>query len=214
LEAFRIIRAIDAGGIDRLHARMVATPRGRALLAERPSLLPVLRDRQRLAAMPEGSLGRTYLAFCDREEITAGGLVEASHFDEAEDTFDEELRYIADRMRDSHDLWHVVVGCRTDLAGELAILAFTTAQTESLGVGVLTLAGYARSFTLPSELGGEGRRLVKAAFARARRAAWLPVARWEALMDRPLDEVRRELDLDPVPEYAPYYVADLDKHAA
>jgi len=212
-EAFRIIRAVDAGGIDRLHERFRATPRGRALLDERPDLLTLLRDREALSALPEGSFGRAYLAFCESEGITPGGLVEASDFEERE-LLDEELRYIADRMRDSHDLWHVVVGCRTDLAGELAILAFTTAQTESIGVGVLTLAGYARSFTLPNELGLEGRKLVKAAWARARNAEWLPVARWEELLALPLDEVRTKLNLDPVPTYAPYYVADVEAAAA
>jgi ubiquinone biosynthesis protein COQ4 len=208
-EAFRIIRAIDAGGIDRLHARFRESPKGRALLEDRPALLSLLEDRDTLEAMPEGSLGRAYLEFCDAEGITPGGLVEASHFDEVDEEVDEELRYVADRMRDSHDLWHVVVGCRTDLAGELAILAFTTAQTESIGVGVLTLAGYARSFTLPKELGGEGRRLVKAAWHRARNAAFLPVADWESLLAKPLSEVRAELNVEPVPAYSPYYVEDL-----
>ncbi len=208
-EAFRIIRAVDAGGLDRLHARFRQSPKGRLLLSERPSLLSKLEDREALAAMPEGSLGRAYLAFCDAEGITPGGLVDASHFDDVDPGIDPEVRYVADRMRDAHDLWHVVVGCRTDLAGELAILAFTTAQTESVGVAVLTLAGYARSFTLPKELGGEGRRLVKAAFLRARNAAFFPVVHWESLLSRPLDEVRNELNVEPVPAYAAYYVADI-----
>ncbi len=208
-EAFRIIRAVDAGGVERLHARFARSPQGRALLKDRPALLPLLEDREALAALPEGSLGRAYLAFCEREGIDAAGLVDASHVGELEEDVEEELRYVADRMRDSHDLWHVVVGCRTDLAGELAILAFTTAQTESIGVGVLTLAGYARSFTLPKDLGLEGRRLVKAAWSRARNASFLPVVHWESLLHRPLDEVRAELNLDPVPAYAPYYVDDL-----
>jgi ubiquinone biosynthesis protein COQ4 len=212
-EAFRIIRAVDGGGIDRLYARFQATPRGRALLSERPRLLPVLKDQDGLRAMPEGSLGRAYLAFCDKEGINSGGLVDASDL-EARALLDEELLYMADRMRDSHDLWHVVVGCRTDLGGELAILAFTTAQTESFGVGLLTLAGYARSYTLPADFGEEGRRLVRAAWARARNAEWLPIARWEELLPVPLEEVRSRLNLDVMPLYEPYYVEDIEAFAA
>ncbi len=84
-------------------------------------------------------MGRAYLAFCDREGITPGGLVEASMLEDR-DLLEPRFRYMADRLRDSHDLWHVVTGYRTDLLGENAVLAFTAAQTDSVGVGVLAAA--------------------------------------------------------------------------
>src|SRR5688572_11493175 len=112
-QAFRIVRSIDGGGLERMFRRFGASAEGRALLAERPSLLAALRDRDALLAMPEGSLGRAYAAFCDREGIAPGGLVEASEASDAD--ISPELRWFADRMRDSHDLWHVVTGFRTDL---------------------------------------------------------------------------------------------------
>ncbi|MGE0787464.1 MAG: Coq4 family protein [Sandaracinaceae bacterium] len=207
-DAFAVVRLVDAGGIDRLFARFRQSSEGRALLRERPSLLAALSDTAGLAAMPEGSLGRTYLAFCEREGITPGGLVEASTSEERA-LLDEDRLYVADRMRDSHDLWHVITGCRTDLAGELSVLAFSTAQTQSLGVGLLALGGFLRSFTLPRELGYQGRELVKAAVRSGRRASWLPIARWEELLPLPLDEVRRSLRVEPLPAYEPFYKEQL-----
>ena len=113
-------------------------------------------------------------------------------------------------MRDSHDLWHVFAGCRTDLAGELAVLTFTAAQTGNFGVGLLAMAGFVKSFTLPEELGHRGRALVKGAWRRGRAADFLPVAPWEQLLARPLDEVRAELGVEPMPTYEPMYVEALD----
>ena len=41
------------------------------------------------------------------------------------------------------------------------------------------------------------------ALARSRRAPWLPVADWEALLELPLDEVRAQLSLGDPPVYTP-----------
>lgn len=207
-DAFAVLRAVDGGGIERMHRRFAASPEGRALLRERPSLLEALSDREALEALPEGSLGRAYLAFCEREGISPGGLVDASDPEERAE-LDPDFLYVADRMRDSHDLWHVVTGCRTDLAGELAVLAFTTAQTQSAGVAVLTLGGFLHSFVLPRELGRRGRRLVREAVARGLAAEWLPVAGWEELLPLPLEEVRARLGVRPMPAYEPFYADDI-----
>ncbi|MCB9595506.1 MAG: ubiquinone biosynthesis protein [Sandaracinaceae bacterium] len=207
-EAFTIVRAIDNGGIDRLYRRFQSTEAGRRLLRERPSLLAHIQDADALAAMPAGSLGRAYFDFCQREGLVPGGLIDASlHEDRA--LLDADRLFVADRMRDSHDLFHVVLGCRTDLAGELGVLAFTTAQTGSLGTGFLVAAGFAHTFTLPDS-GGPGRRMVREMLARGRRAEWFPTADWEALLLRPLDEVRVELGITSVPVYRPFYKADRD----
>jgi ubiquinone biosynthesis protein COQ4 len=208
VQAFRVVRALDGHHADRLFRRFAESEGGARLLAERPSILAALSDRESLRALPEGSVGRAYLAFCEREGITADGLVEASELEER-DRLDPDFRYMADRLRDSHDLWHVLAGYRTDLLGENSVLAFTAAQTGSAGVALLAAAGYVRSFTLKSELSRPARALVRDAFLRGRRAAWLPALPLEELLARPLADVRRELGLGEAPSYAPLYAADL-----
>ncbi len=212
-QAFRLLRSLDRREMPRLYARFAASAEGRQLLAERPSLLEALSDREALEAMPADSLGRAYLDFCDREGITADGLVEASAADDRH--FDNEgHRYIVDRLRDSHDLWHVVTGCRTDLFGEIAVLAFSAAQTRGLGVGALALVGYGHSFRIPGDLSRPARRMARECFARGRRAQWLPAVHWEKLLSRPLDEVRARLGIEPVPAYETCYKRDLEHLAA
>jgi len=208
-EAFNVVRHLDHGGIERLHRRFCASESGQRLLRERPSLLDSLSDADALAALPDGTLGRAYLDFCVREGITPGGLVEASENPDREQ-LDADRLYIADRMRDSHDLFHVVTGYRTDLAGELSVLAFTTAQTGSLGTAALVLAGYVRSFSIDeATLGPRARRLAREAFARGLKAEWFPSADWERLLTLPIDEARSELGITAIPVYRPRYQADL-----
>jgi ubiquinone biosynthesis protein COQ4 len=106
-------------------------------------------------------------------------------------------------MRDTHDLWHVVLGYRGDVLGEAALLAFTFAQTRNPAIGVLVLVGLSKLRTAAA------RRLIVDALARGLRAAWFPEQAWETLLPLPLDEVRRRLHVGASPEYTPVRTSDL-----
>src|SRR3974390_2556273 len=86
--------------------------------------------------MPEGSLGRAYLAFVESEGISAEGIRDAS-VKNRERSIPEAFAYLHCRMRDTHDLWHAATGYKGDVRGELALLAFTLAQNWNLGVALL-----------------------------------------------------------------------------
>jgi ubiquinone biosynthesis protein COQ4 len=198
-QVFAIIEALSGDNHVRLTRRMAAHPVGARLLRERPSLPALLADRGRLASMPEGSLGRGYLALCERAGITPQGLVAASEAVRERELGDVSS-FVRDRLRDAHDLWHVVTGYQTDTVGEAALLAFSFAQTRNPGVLLISLVAFyeasERSWVRP---------LIANAFVRGLRAAWLPAADWEALLARPLGEVRRELGVGPAPVYTPVW---------
>jgi ubiquinone biosynthesis protein COQ4 len=53
----------------------------------------------------------------------------------------DDYSYIAMRMRQTHDIWHIITGFGTDLGGEVGLQAFTLAQTRSpLSIGIMTAA--------------------------------------------------------------------------
>ena len=70
-------------------------------------MLDVLSDRERLRALPEGSLGRVYLDFMEREGLSADGLAEAAENGHSPGG-DPDERIFRHWARDSHDLWHVL----------------------------------------------------------------------------------------------------------
>lgn len=53
-------------------------------------------------------------------------------------TVEDDYSYIAMRLRQTHDIWHIITGFGTDLAGELGLQAFTLAQMHSpLAVAIM-----------------------------------------------------------------------------
>lgn len=197
-QVFRIAEALSFRNPERMRARFAADADGARLLESREELLEILGDHGRLAAMPEGSLGRAYLAFLEREQITADGLVEASEAGAAgqyDNPADDDLAFIRRRMRDTHDLWHVVTGYHGDLLGEAALLAFTFAQTGHVGIGFLAGVGAALSFNAFAI------RMIAEGYVRGRRARWLAPTDWARLLPLPIDEVRHQLGVVPVGEY-------------
>jgi ubiquinone biosynthesis protein COQ4 len=167
-------------------------------------LLDALRARGTLDALPDGSLGRAYREYCAREGLHPEGFVEVGEAGSLA-IDDPLLRYVSHRSRDSHDVWHVVCGYRTDMAGEAAILGFTYAQTRSPGLLLLFFGGILHSFAVGGEQGKTMRRMAWFGLRSGRRAEPLAAAPWEEWFAKPLAEVRAQLGIDQLPDYAPVY---------
>lgn len=195
--AFEAVSAVSSRDFERLFQRFVADPEGRRLLAERPSLLEALSDGARLRAMPEGSFGRAYAAFMEAGQLTADGLVEADLASEAVLGIEEReptRHWFSERLRDMHDLWHVLSGYGRDEAGEAANLAFSYAQMPFRGIALILVAAallepHGDRFAWP-------RYLIRA-WRRGRRTRPLTLARYEDLLACPLEEVRQALGIEP-----------------
>jgi ubiquinone biosynthesis protein COQ4 len=175
---------------------------GSALLREQPEILRRLTDRTALRRMPADSLAYAYLRFVESEGITAEGLRDASAHGETR-AGESDVEYVRRRMRDTHDLWHAVLGYRGDVLGEAAVLAFTFAQTRNPAIAVLVLVGLAKLYS------AEARTIIVGGFTRGLRAAWFPAQEWESLLALPVEEVRRRLNVDRPPQYAPIRTSDL-----
>jgi ubiquinone biosynthesis protein COQ4 len=203
-QVFLIIEALSGNNGVRTLERFKRTKGGRDLLRERPRLIATLEDRESLRLLPDGTLGREYLRFLDSEGITAAGLEQASIDGRKRDpeSVPPDHDFFRNRMRDQHDLWHVVTGYKGDLVGEAALLAFSFAQTRNPGVGFIVGMAVLRG----REIGV--RKLVLQGFLRGLRAEWLPPVKWESLLALPLDEVRRQLGVGAPPSYTAYRSAE------
>jgi len=190
---FTIISALTGNSFNRTYEAFCRTEHGQHLLRTRPSLMAVLDDRESLEALPEGSLGREYLRFMDGGGLTAAGLVAAQETgidpNEAVE-LDPDRRYVADRMRDMHDLWHVLTDYGCDDTGEIANLWFSVGQFGNPGMAFIALFGVIG--------GGKGAglgwaRFCYRAYRRGKDAARLVSAPLEEMLSLPIDEVRRRL---------------------
>jgi ubiquinone biosynthesis protein COQ4 len=189
-QVFVILKAMRGRSGIKMFRRFRASATGAAILRERRALLPALRDHRALAALPAGSLGRVYLDFMRAEHLSAEGLVAPSRAIKDEGLSSDVLLF-RDRMRDMHDLTHVLTGYGRDPLGELCLLAFMYAQTGNPGQAMIVLMGLARGLRTP--YGKIMRRAVFQAWRHGRRAAWMPQQDWEALLAQPLETLRRDL---------------------
>jgi ubiquinone biosynthesis protein COQ4 len=191
---FKIVDALRGDSEREPLARMKQTPIGRKIIEENRSLLDVLSNRERLRALPQYSLGRTYLAFMENEGLSADGLADASVEGYGGRKLDAELRTFTTWARDSHDLWHVLTGYGRDPLGELCLLGVLYSQINSTGTGFIALLGLLRvSFEYP---GAPSIRAVRQGFRIGRKAESLMAQDWEVLLTRPFEEVRSELGIE------------------
>jgi len=209
-QAVRMIGALSGKSMERFMSRFLSTPRGREILEREQSLLEVLTDRERLMAMPEGSFGRIYAEWLEREQISAEGLVAASvAAAQGDRERDGPYFVLGCRVREMHDLLHVITGYGRDLVGEVGVLAFTYGQMKHSGIGFLLAVAYVRSLfggggqTLATnrEAGVAMREQLREGYRRGRQAEWIVGADWEALLGLPMDELRRRFQIPEPPAY-------------
>ncbi len=162
-------------------------PAAPAAFAERPRIGRI--DIRALAQLPEGTLGRAYADLMQGNELDPGDLPTI----EAKDDFD----YVRAHLYETHDIWHVVTGFDTDVAGELGLQGFYYAQIPSPLSTVLIAAGM-----LNTAIRGFGEhdvrmREIVRGWLMGRRATPLFGTRWAEQWERPLADIRAELKIDP-----------------
>jgi len=179
---------VNAGTMgDRLE-NFFLDPNGQKLYAEHRTIDSRTVDLNQLAALPEGTLGHEYAKF-----LRSRGFTPEVFDAPPEDIADPRAQYVVQRIRQTHDLWHVVTGCDTDPAGEVALQAFTFAQTRAPSTAILALVGTLRGFRHVRALPGDVMRAYRAG-SHAEKLATFP---WEDHWATPLGELRAMLGVAP-----------------
>lgn len=166
------------------------TEEGRALLRERPHLAETSLDAMR--ALPDGTLGREWVRFLDEHGLDPMLTLQPTPY-----TADDDAAYLLHRIRQSHDLWHVLVGLGTRGHEEVLVHSFSLAQT-GLPVSIAIVVLGALKHMVFERRWDCLRRDLVAAHRVGRRAAPLLSVYWERHLDEPLAAVRRRYGIEPV----------------
>lgn len=190
---FTIISALTGDSFERTFCDFRETSHGKRLLLGKPSLALALADTTRLRALPEGTLGRAYVAFMDAGKLTSDGLVgaqEARIDPNAELEYDADRQYVSDRLRDMHDLWHVLTDYGSDDSGEIANLWFSVGQFGNPGMAFIAFFG-----VLDGRIDAavSWPRYCFNAYLRGRHAKRLVSEPIEDMLELPIDEARARL---------------------
>jgi ubiquinone biosynthesis protein COQ4 len=166
----------------RLTRRLERHAEGRRLLAERPRLNANTVSLARMSAYPARSLGHAYAAYFEANAITP--------FDPPAFAVETNQDYVATRLREAHDVTHVVTGYGTDEVGELELQWF---HCGNGGWGplpiIMLLAFIVTGRTKKYGLWSVCKR-VRAAYRRGRRSRALASVMWEDYWHVPVGDLQ------------------------
>ena len=195
VQVFQIMRALNGPATRNGYLRLLETARGGRIAYQRRELADVLMDRATLATYPADSVAAAYLAFTARGQISADGLADVSravHNDRID--LAHPVAWYGRRIRDIHDLWHVLAGYDLSALGEAALVAFSYAQTRAIGWAAIAIGAAIKGSRQP---GQPYVRAILEGYRRGKAAAWLPGEDYEALLAEPLAAARARLGLTP-----------------
>lgn len=178
--------AEESDELTQLVAQLRSDPQFAEAMQTQPRLGRV--DQDALGRLPEGTFGRAYADF-----MRARGL---RHEDLVLVEGGRDVDFVRNHMRETHDLWHVVTGFDTDVAGELGVQAVYLSQFASMLPVMLLTVGMVN--TLVRDRDDAQRRIeaVARGWLIGKRAQPLFGVDWAARWEQPLETLRRELELD------------------
>jgi len=190
-QVFYMGECLPSRRYDALAKTFCASPQGQARMAAEPYLPDLLDDHDALLRLPDNSVAHAYVTFMRREGLSAAGLVEASTVPGIE-RHPDQLQWFTDRLRDLHDLAHILTGYGRDALGEQCVLGFTSNQYYDRTEWIIAWLGALEMVTSI-----KAKAPFLAAVAEARRNGALAAKIHEqdirALLAEPLDAARARM---------------------
>ena len=141
----QVFHIIEATKGKRSHAQahsFIRSPEGQRFMTEGVDIPAMLDDHARWSDCGPNSVAAHYIAFMKREGLSAAGLVAESHrWAPPESLPRDQTQWYFDRLRDTHDLFHVLTGYGRDALGEVSLLGFSYEQNHNTGILFIAYAG-------------------------------------------------------------------------
>jgi ubiquinone biosynthesis protein COQ4 len=176
--------------------RIGATEMAREKLAAQPESLQIIQSRKLMAPidlkelqkLPEGTLGRVYA-----DHMISNNL-NPNFFKTFRITNDAVM--VIMRLRQTHDLWHVMTGFSTSVQDELGLQAFLHAQTAAPLSPLLIGGGMLRAGFKDRKLAAPILECIAKGWMMGKKARPLFPLDWEANWRTPLADLRRQYGIE------------------
>jgi ubiquinone biosynthesis protein COQ4 len=191
---FDLMRSLSGRSVPNGYNRLLRSVEGGRIAYQREEFAERLSDPAWLASFGPGTVGAAYRAFIAPRGLSAEGLAEESRkVPDSEIDAAHPYAWYGRRMRDVHDVWHVLTGYGTDGLGEACLVAFSYQQTKSLGFAVI--ANAAKREIRKAHTGYPHAEAIAEGFRNGKQAAWLPAVDYPALFAEDLESARRRLGI-------------------
>lgn len=183
---FAVADSVKDGPLgDQMMRHLLKDSQFKSLVKERWRPEPI--DLRALQTLPQGSLGRCYADQLIRQDITPDSLIDPSPVDSDKD-------FIVHRLKETHDITHVLTGFGIDGASELGLQGFNLAQNRSPLAVMLIFGGMLSALQNDEPLSPMLRALAQG-FQMGLDAELVIARKLEDGWDRPLAAWQRELNL-------------------
>ena len=175
----------DSPLAEQMKRHLLIHPQFSALVKEgwRPKAI----DLTELQKLPDGTLGRCYADQLISQGITPDALIDPS-------PVSNDAEYITHRLRETHDIIHVLTGFGIDGDSELGLQGFNLAQTRSPLAVMLIFGGMLAALQDDEPLAPMLRAMARG-FQLGLDADLVIAHKLEEGWDRPLQDWRQELKL-------------------
>jgi ubiquinone biosynthesis protein COQ4 len=198
VQVFEIMRALNGGTNAKNYRRLLETTAGGRIAYDQVELAPMLMNNSWLDSFAGGTVGAAYRDFIRSQNFSADGLAEISRQRQARVDEPHPYNWFGRRIRDTHDIWHVISGYHRDGLGEACLVAFSYAQTRGLGWAAIA---FGAGFKAVMSGHWVAARAIWQGYRRGKAAKWLPGEDTARLMSEPLDAARRRLNITPATIY-------------
>ncbi len=161
------------------------------LMRERPKISPESVDFDRLRALPAHTLGNAYIRHVDGNNLTIDPVAMAPRFTE-----DQDIAYLIHRFRQSHDIWHALIGVGITGHEEVLVHAFSWGQLRIPVSAFVVFFGSIKHMVLERRWLALRYALLEA-YQNGRTADPLLPVYWEDLWDEPLEMIRKRYNIRP-----------------
>ncbi|MFH4983971.1 hypothetical protein AB6A40_010680 [Gnathostoma spinigerum] len=108
--------------LENIRRRMENDDSGYWLLKNRPRITNETIDLKYISTLPDGTLGKEYSKFLDSLHTSPDARPSVKYID------DEDLVYVMQRYRETHDFNHVLLQMKTNMLGEVTVKYFEGIQ--------------------------------------------------------------------------------------
>lgn len=174
----------DPDSLQKIIEFISRTPQGKQAFQKRPQLGNV--DLQKLHRLPNNSLG-----YCFANHLLTNNLQPLQP-----KSVENDYQFFWAHITETHDLWHVVTGCNTNILGEIQLEAFYVGQLYASRFWLALIAkNLLKAVIYDIELSTIYMDAIAKGWTMAKQAKPLFGIEWNLLWETPLEEVRNSLNI-------------------
>lgn len=174
----------DLHSLQKVIELLCSTPQGKQAFQKRPRLGDV--DLQKLFCLPPNTLGYAYANHMLKNNLKPLHAGYAGN----------DYQFLGAHLTETHDIWHIVTKCDTNIIGEIQLEAFYVAQLHFTRFWLALLTkNLAKATVYDIEVSTQYMDAITKGWLMGKQAKPLFGIEWNLLWEKPLESIRTSLNI-------------------